>query len=835
MNTKSFKIHFIAIGIFIAIAFTYSFPALQGNKLVAGDTIQWMGMSQEARAWYEKTGENPMWSNSMFGGMPTVTHYMRGKTNWIYPIQEAISNALPNPIPFFLIAMICFYILMMSWKVNNWLSIFGAVAYAFASYNLQIIEAGHNTKMLSIGYMPLVLAGMHWIYQSKYLHGAAAALIGLSLMISNAMYQIDYYLLIILFIMGIAYLLQALRMKTLKSFAISTACMIGVGLLSVGPSVDQLMLTKEYTSQTMRGGQSELNLGKKEKKKDGGLDKDYAFAWSQSIGETFTLFVPNLYGGGTGSNVGTGSHYFEALKGIGASEEQAADMCEQAPTYWGAQPFLSGPVYIGILIMFFMVLGLFIIKNQLKWFLFGIGILGIMMSWGKHFPAFNYFLFDYLPGYNKFRTPSMTMVIPSLSFGILAIWALQSLFYEIKDNNVLWAQVKKALIIVGGIVAIFGIGGTMFLDFKGVNDSKYKAQFVQMLGNNEQAGAKLFQAIEDDRPSMAMKDAMRSLVFIFFAVAIIWFFIKKKLEMQKALLALGLLMSIDLLSIAWRYLDSKDYKSNDEYEAQFLPRKVDSEILSDTDPYFRVYDLSRDPYNDAMGAYHHKLVGGYHPAKMEAYQDLIDNQLQPGSNLNAQVLNMLNTKYLVFNAGGNDPVKQKNMDACGNAWFVPQIKVVQNADEEMLALNAEGLGDTTRMVNAFRPRIEAVVQNKYWKKNNTSFTLDSSATIRLTKYGLNSLQFESNNNNEGFAVFSDIYYPLGWKAYIDGQASEILKTNYLLRGLNIPAGKHTIEFKFEPETYFIWNKVSLISSILILIVLAGSVFMGFKQMNKKEN
>lgn len=826
---KSAIQHLSALGIFLLVTLIYSYPALQGNKLVAGDTIHWMGMSQEARSWYEKTGENPMWSNSMFGGMPTATHYMRGKTNLIYPIQEFMTDLLPNPVFFFLIAMVCFYILMMSFRINRWTAIFGAIAFAFASYNLQIITAGHNTKMFSIAYMPLVLAGMNWIYRQKYLIGAGTALLGLSLMISNAMYQIDYYLLIILLVCGVAYFVQALQEKTLKQFLISSAVMVAVGILSVGPSVDSLMLTKEYTSQTMRGGQSELTLNKKEKKKDGGLDKDYAFAWSQSIGETFTLFVPNLYGGGGRANLGSSSSYYEALKSIGANDEQAAQMAENAPAYWGPQPFLAGPMYIGIIIMLLMVIGLFVIDNNFKWFLFGLGVLGIMLSWGKHFSAFNYFLFDNLPGYNKFRTPNMTMVITAFTFCILAIWGLHEIFTEKINKLKLFDVLKKSVIIVAGITLLFGLGGSMFLSFKGENDNKLKTQMVQMTGGNEQVGNKVFNALVDDRPGLAMHDGLRSLLFILLAAAALLLYIKNKLSAQRAMIALGILACVDLISIGMRYLNAENYVSIDEYEAQFLPRPVDSQVMQDKDPYYRVFDLSTDPYNDAMGAYHHKLVGGYHPAKMETFQDLIDMQLQPGQKLNAEVLNMLNTRYLIFNGQQNKPTAQPNPNACGNAWFVGQVKVVDNADQEMLALNAKNLGDTAKVENPFRAKDLAVVQKKYWKEANTTFSKDSNSKILLTKYGLNDLAFTSSNKQAGFAVFSDIYYPLGWKAFIDGKESEIVKTNYLLRGLMIPAGDHKIEFKFHPDTYFKWNKYSLISSILILLILAGGIGLGIKQ------
>lgn len=348
------------------------------------------------------------------------------------------------------------------------------------------------------------------------------------------------------------------------------------------------------------------------------------------------------------------------------------------------------------------------------------------------------------------------------------------------------------------------------------------------------AATKIYNAIVDDRPSIAMKDSLRSLLFLLLAAGILWLYIKNKLEMQKAILALGIVIAIDLISMGMRYLNADNYRSADEYDAQFVPRPVDNQILQDKDPYYRVYDLSTDPYNDAMGAYHHKLVGGYHPAKMETFQDLIDNQLQPGSKLNGEVLNMLNTKYIIFNAQGGKPAAQPNPNACGNAWFVNTVQLVDNADAEILALNAENIGDTAKMANPFRAKETAIVQKKHWKAGTTTFEKDSSRQIALAKYGLNNLTFASSSSKDGFAVFSDIYYPLGWKAFIDGKEANIVKTNYVLRGLAIPAGNHKIEFVFKPETYFKWGKVSLISSILILLVLLGGLGLGIKNGLKQQ-
>jgi len=825
--------HSIIIALFFALALIYSYPVFQGNVLSAGDTVHWRGMSEEARAWAEKTGENPLWSNSMFGGMPTFTHYVNGNSNLIYPIQSTLVNLIPLPAVFFLMAMACFYMLMCSWKINRWVGAIAAIAYAFASYNLQIIVAGHNTKMFSIAYLPLVLAGMHWVYNQKYLLGAGAALIGLSLMISNMMYQVDYYLLMILVFFGIGYLLQAIKAQKIKEFVIASVIMLGVGILSIGPSLDLFMVNKEYAKYTMRGGQSEITIGKSEKKSSGGLDKDYAFQWSQGIGETFTLLVPNLYGGGSRTDVGTSSNTYETLTSLGVGEEGAEQFSHNASTYWGSQPFVSGPFYFGAIVIFLFVLGLFIIKHNFKWILSGVALLAIMMSWGRNFSAFNYFLFDHLPYFNNFRTPSMIMLVAGAMMCILAFWALHEIITEKIDSKELMKQVKTSLVIVGGLCLLFGVGSRMFLSFRGDNDDKLKSGLIQQLGNNEQAGTQLYEAVVQDRPAIAMKDGFRSLVFILLAAGVLWMFAQKKLSMKVALASLGLLISVDLLGIGLRYIGEDNYMSKEEFDAQFNARPVDQQLDKDPDPYYRVYDLTQDPYNEAMQAFHNKCVGGYHPAKLEIYQDLINNQLSSGK-MNTQVLDMLNTKYIIFNGQNREASIQPNPGACGNAWFVNSVKTVDNADQEMLGMNAGNIGDTAQVANAWDAKQTALVQKKYWKQPSTTFEKDSSAGIQLTKYGLNDLSFSSTNTQDGFAVFSDIYYPAGWKAYVDGKESEIVKTNYVLRGLYLPAGNHKIEFKFHPETYFKWTKVSLISSILILILAIGGLGLSLKNRLKNE-
>ncbi len=800
MNTAfkgKLKNTLIAVGIFLGLALAYSYPAFQGKILAQHDNAQWQAMSWEPREFYKETGERPLWSNSMFGGTATYTTTMGGSLHIMYSIQDFFNRAFPKPVAFLFFAMIGFFILLRSFKVNYWWSIFGSIVYCFGSYNLQITSVGHDTKMLSIAFMPIAIAGMIQLYRGKYKLGGMLALLGLCLTIQNSMFQVQYYLLIILFLLGIGFFIKAIMTKKIKQFGIATAIMIFCGLLSIVPNILGIALTKEYGKYTMRGGNSELTINKKqdEPKKNGGLDKDYAFSWSQGVGETFTLFVPNLYGG-------------ESTQGL----------------YWGPQPFLAGPIYFGILTMLFLVLGLFAIRNRLKWVIFSIGMLGVFLAMGKHFSTLNYFLFDNLPLYNSFRTPSMAMVIAAVAFVFLAVWGVHAFIDSDFSKDERWAALKKSFIIVGSITLILGLGSSLLFDFRGDNADQLKAQIAQQYKQSGAGEAQIqqgvnsaFEDIVEKRGDAARNDGLRSLFFLLVGGLLLYLFTKEKLDKQKLVLLLGLFFAADVIFISWRYLNEDSYMDEMEYEAQFAPRTVDQQIMQDPDPYYRVLDLSVNTYNNATQAIFHKCIGGYHPAKLEHYQDLIDVQLTPGKMLNAQVLNMLNTKYII----GQNQQAFPNPEACGNAWFVNNIKKVSSADEAMQSLNANQIGDTVGMANAFKPKQTAIVRTQELEgmTKPLSFTKDTSSRVTLTEYSLNHLNFESNNAHEGFAVFSDIYYPLGWKAYIDNEETPIINTNYVLRGIFIPAGNHKIRFEFMPETYKKLKWLPGVSGMIILLII----------------
>jgi len=821
---KKFLPHLLIVVGFAVLALMYSYPSLQGKVLSQGDNISWKGMSHEASAYHDSTGKDVLWSNSMFGGMPTYTYYGAGGHNFMWQLQTAFS-ILGKPACFLFVAMLCFYILMSVLEIDMWVGIVGAIAFAFSTYNVIIIGAGHETKMWCIAYMPAVIAGLLLIYRSKYLPGIAIMGIAFALMLTQSHYQIIYYEGIIILFAVAGLLAIAIKENNIKRFIISSLVALGTAAIALGPNMAGLLTTAEYSKATMRGGQSELTMNHDKQKTGGGLDKDYAFSWSNGIGETFCILVPGLYGRADGLSPEANSNVYQALTGMGLSEDQASQLNARVPMYWGPQPFLSGPVYFGAIICFLFVLGIIIIRSPHKWWIVAVSVLAIIMSWGKHFAGLNYFLFDTLPGLNKFRTPSMILVIPQFLFPLLGIWALNDIVTGKIPKAEVWKKVKTAAIITGGLCLLLAIGGRMFLDFKSPTDERIEQGFNQMLGqmsHNSNAGSQVLKAAIEDRSSMATNSALWSAVLIAAAAGLLWAFSKNKIKPSMLVLSMGILIAADLIKEDWNYLNDRNYTEANDYDATFEPRTVDKQILADKDPYYRVLDLTRDTYNDAVQAYFHKCIGGYQAAKMEIYQDLIDIQMK--NKFNAQVLNMLNTKYIIFNAGQDKQQQQQNPDACGNAWFVDNIKWVATADEEMQSLNANYLGDTTKVSNGFEPKKTAIIRNTFKNDiNASSFQKDSAAQIKLAQYGLDDISFISTNSKEGLGVFSDIYYEKGWKAFIDGKETPIVKADYVLRAIKIPAGNHKIEFHFHPDSFYNGDKLAIITCIILFGIAIAAI------------
>jgi len=810
---KKYLPHLLIIVGFALFSIFYSMPAFQGMILSQHDIISWKAAYHETEAYHDSTGINPLWTNSMFGGMPNYTIGIPENSNLLSPIYDVVTGILLKPAYFFFTAMLCFFILMQVMGINRWISVIGSIAYAFATYNPVIISAGHDTKMMAIALMPAVLGGLMMLYKRSWLGGAALLGISLAFMVSTAHYQVLYYAMILIFFYVIGTLVVFVREKRpFMDFVKASVIGLIVAAIAIGPSMGHILSTREYADVTMRGGESELTINKNPadaQKKRGGLDKDYAFRWSNGVGETFCVMIPYLYGGSTS----------EPIEKAPESAELVGGQAQELPLYWGPQAetgIFSGPVYFGAIICFLFVLGLVLVRSTHKWWIAVVVVLGIMMACGKHLPGFNYWLFDNLPMYNKFRTPTIAMILPQLLFPMLGMWALM----EVIRGKVSGDDIIKAVKIAGGITVglclLLGLAGGMF-GFTYTNET-FDAQLPQQL----------LPALKNDRSALATKSALTSAFYIAAAAGLIWAFAKGKVNRTIMLAGIGLLVTIDLVSVANNYLSEDNYMDESQYESIFTARPVDEQILRDKDPYYRVLDLSRDPYNDAIQSYWHKAVGGYSPAKMETYQDLIDVHMggaQSKGKFNAEVLNMLNTKYIIFKGPSEQTVYQPNPGVNGNAWFVEEAKVVTSADEEMLSMNAGAIGDTAVVANAWNSKKTAIIrQDMASHVQGYQFGRDSSAAIRLTKYGLNELSFASNNSRDGLAVFSDIYYPFGWKAFVDGKETPIFRVNYVLRGIKVPHGQHNIEFRFHPDSFYIGDRIALITSAILILLLLAAIW-----------
>lgn len=819
IDFKKLTPHLLIIAGFAIFSLLYSYPVLEGKVLAQHDLMNWQGMYQQSKTYYDSTGINPLWTNSMFGGMPSYTIGYPHSDNYVGYIGLFITQILVKPAFYFFIAMLCFYTLMSVMRIDRWIGVIGSFAYAFATNTIVLIAVGHETKVLAMGWFPAVLAGMILIYRQRWLLGSLLMGISLALMAGTNHFQVLYYSFFVFGGYFICKLVEVFLTKgSIKNFMISSVIALVVAVVAVGTCMSFILPTKEYAKATMRGGESELKSNKKEDKKSGGLDKDYAFMWSNGIGETFSLMIPYLYGGSTN----------EPIEQAPETEALISGQTQALPLYWGPQRMgISGPVYFGAIVCFLFVLGALVVKSKHKWWILAVCAFTIMMSWGDNFKAFNYFLFDYLPMYNKFRSPTMVLLVPQLLFIMLGMWGLMEISKKSIPQEELLKNLKIATGVTAGFCLLFAIGGSMFFTY---SNAAIDAQLPKQL----------LDPLKNDRQALSTKSSFISAIYILLAAGLIWAYVKDKLNKNILIAGIGVLVFVDLFATSKNYLNENNYEEDTEFEAVFAPRPVDLEIMKDKDPYYRVLDLSRNVYNDAISAYHFKNIGGYSPAKMEIYQDLIDMQMggsQAGGKFNSEVLNMLNGKYLIFETGQQQQPLAYNLNpnANGNAWFVSEVKNVPTADDEMKSLSAPALGDTASMVNAFNSKTTAIMRDEYAKDlSGYTYGKDSTASIKLTKYGLNDLSFESNNSQNGVAVFSDIWYPMGWEATIDGKPATILRANYVLRALKVPAGKHTIEFHFRPKSYALGQKLTIYSNVLLGLLFLAALYFILTGKDKKQ-
>jgi len=795
-NLKILLPYIAAVMVFLLITVIYFSPLLEGKKIFQSDIAQFKGVSKEIVDFREKTKTEALWTNSMFGGMPAYQVSVSYKGNILGYVDKIITLGLPHPASVVFLYFIGFFILLMVLKVDPWLAIAGSIAFAFSSYFFIIIDVGHNSKAHAIAYIAPVLAGIILTLRKKYILGGILTAVFLSLEIKANHPQITYYLVIMVFLLGISELIFAFRQKRILQLMTSIGVLVIAATFAVLTNIATLWATWDYGKDTIRG-KSELTSNLENK--TSGLDKDYATQWSYGIGETMTLFIPNFYGGASASKISENSAIVKALKENNIPQNQIAQFTKYPLPflYWGNQPSVAGPVYVGAIVVFLFILGLIIVRGPLKWWLLAATVLSILLSWGHNFMALTDFFLDYVPGYNKFRAVSMTLVIAEVAMPTLAILALKVLFEKHLDQKKLVKSLQIAAGITGGITLLFVIMPGLFLSFTGPVDASIQ--------QNYQFPDWMMQAIRDERARVVRLDALRSFVYIILSAGLLWAFLYSKVNKTYVYIILGALILLDMFAISKRYLNNESFTAKTKVETPFTPTQADQQILQDPDPDYRVFNLTVSTFNDASTSYFHKSIGGYHGAKLRRYQELIENQI---SKNNMSVLNMLNTKYFILPGEDRQPTAQRNYDALGHAWFVEGYELVDNADQEMAAISVFNPGDTAIIDKRFESALETFVPGR-----------DSSASIELTAYAPNHLSYQYETSKDDLAVFSEIYYPKGWNAYVDGILTPHFRANYVLRAMVLPAGSHKLDFKFEPDIYVVGEKISLISSILLLIVI----------------
>lgn len=814
-NFKSSLPYLIAILVFLALTSLYFSPLFVGKTISQSDHSSYIGSSQEMWSYYKKDGKHVMWTNSMFSGMPTTTIAITNPGNVLQKIAEPIYS-IPRPVSDLVVGMVGFYILLLMFGVNPWLSMIGAIAFAFCSYNFQIIQVGHNTKVTALSYVPWVFAAFVYTLRRRMLLGATLFAAALALEVLANHPQVTYYLAFLLFFFWIGELITARREKTLKRFTQATLLLVVAALLGFGSNINRLWPTYEYSTYTTRGG-SELNeMNPSRNQSKGGLDIEYATAWSYGIAETMNLLIPDFYGGASGGELSKKSHTYRFLKENGAPN--ADEIVKQLPLYWGPQPFTAGPMYMGAVTIFLFVLGLFLIKGVMKWWVIALTVLVLFLGWGKHMMWFSSFFYDYFPLYNKFRVPSMILVLLEITLPLFGFYALNRLLSNQDSKAESLKGLKRATAVTAGVCALFALIPSLAGSFVSPADAQYPDWLRQLL--------------PEDRTALLRADAMRSLLLILFSAFIIYLGYTRKIKSTVLYLGLGAIILFDLWGVDKRYMNNEHFVTKRMFENVFQQRPVDKAILTDKTPHYRVLDLAVNTFNDAHSAYNHKMIGGYSAAKLQRYQDIIDLYLQPeittfAGNLQAGVsmdsalqqmpiVSMLNGKYIITNPNSAPIV---NTYAFGNGWFIDRILFAASADEEIALLQS------------IDPRHSAIVSQELKDVLHQIAPVDSSATITLKKYSPNELIYESVNPQEGVALFSEVFYPKGWKAYIDDKEVTPFRANYILRALQIPAGKHEIRFEFYPDSYRYGSIIAYTSSGIILTFL---LFFGIRALLKKK-
>ncbi|MBB4803187.1 hypothetical protein HNP37_003262 [Flavobacterium nitrogenifigens] len=807
---NKFYVHALVILGFILVSLIYFYPVLQGKQIFQSDIAQYTGMAKEQNDFRAVENAEPYWTNSAFGGMPTYQLGANYPNDFVGKIDDVL-RFLPRPADYLFLYFLGFYGLLLVLKTDPLKAFIGAIAFGFSTYLIIILGVGHNAKAHAIAYMPLVVAGFILVFQKKYVWGGLLTMFAVALEISANHFQMTYYLLIFLLILSGYFAFNFIKEKDFKGLLISSATLIVAGIFAIGANAGNLLATSEYAKFSTRSN-SELTYNPDGTKKtnENALSREYITEYSYGIAESFNLIAPRLFGGSNHENLGPDSRMYSFFIEKGASPSQAQEYASGMPTYWGDQPIVAAPAYIGAVVFFLAVLALFIDDRKIKYVFLGGALFSLVLSWGKNFSLLTDFFIDYVPMYDKFRAVSSIQVILELCFPVLAVMGIQS-FFKAKEEPKLQ---QKALVQTG----VFGIGVILilaiakgFFHFSGSSDQYFMETY----------GPDFVDALKEDRMTMYYADLLRSGFLIIITFGVLWLFIKNKFSQSTTLIIVGLVMIFDLFFVDKKYVSAKDFVSPVQIAAPFQETPADAEILKDT-THYRVFEVNGN-MSSARASYFHSSIGGYHAAKPRRMQQLFDYQIAKN---NLEILNMLNVKYVIQTDKEGKEIPTINPDANGNAWFVSSVKLVNKPDDVMKALNTI---DTKNVAIFNVHEHESKFQNARLKK-----AFDTTGTIKVVTYKPNYIKYKSENEKDGLAVFSEMYYKNGWNAYVDGKLTDHFPVDYVLRAMEVPAGKHTIEFKFEPQVIKTGGTITLMSSIGMLLLLAGGIFFESRNSKKKK-
>lgn len=790
LSLKQIGIHFLVILGFALVAVLYFNPVLKGKKIYQSDIVQYTGMAKQHLDFRKTNDAESYWTNGAFGGMPTYQLGAKYPHNYIKKLDLAI-RFLPRPADYLFLYLLGFYVLLLVLKIDYKVAVLGALAFGFSTYLIIILGVGHNAKSHAIAYMPLVLSGIILTFQKRYYLGFVLTAVASGLELVTNHPQMTYYLGFLIIILGISYFVQAVKTKELPSFFKASAVLFTAATFAFAMNATNLMATSEYAKESTRGkGELTINSDGSTKTQTTGLDKAYITQYSYGILETFNLLIPRFMGGGNREDIGKDSETYKAFRALGATPIQALQESKQAPMYWGEQPIVEAPAYVGATVIFLFVLALFLYHGRFKWWLVTGVLMSLLLSYGKNLSFLTDFFINYVPLYNKFRAVSSIQVLLELCVPLLATLGLTKLFQKNISSASKLDALKKSLGIVAGLTVLFLIFKNSLFDFVGRSDGQFKEFY----------GAPFVEALRLDRSAVFTEDALRTLLFVLAVGGAIFAYLKQKIAQNTTLVVLGVLLIFDLVGVDRRYVNNDNFVSALKVDRPYQASKIDKELLKDTSNY-RVFDSSD---NSTKSSYFHNSIGGYHAAKLRRFNALQEFHIYKN---NFEVLNMLNTKYIIYQNREGNIEYFENENANGNAWFVDTIESFETANDEILALNKINT-KTTAIANA------SDLKSK-------RFVKDSMASIQLVDYKLNHLVYETKNTEDGFAVFSEVYYKNGWDVTIDGVEVNHYNVNYVLRGLEIPKGTHTVVFTFNPAVVRTGSTISLVSSMLLVLLILG--------------